>query len=124
MPFEDYEIAADGFAALRALIRIVVEEAMANRQGRRAGDRTPPLIGLEDVARRLNVSTTQVSRLRRDGKMLRPIMIGNAYRWDPEELTAWIKAGAPDRKTWEAEKAKAAGRVQQIRRRTRERSAK
>jgi hypothetical protein len=34
------------------------------------------------------------------------------------------KAGAPDRKTWEAEKAKAAGQGQQTRRRTRERSPK
>jgi ferric-dicitrate binding protein FerR (iron transport regulator) len=36
--------------------------------------------------------------------MLRAIPIGNALRWDPEELDAWIEAGGPNSRAWEAAK--------------------
>jgi predicted DNA-binding transcriptional regulator AlpA len=32
----------------------------------------------------------------------RPLKIGRASRWRLSELAAWVKAGCPDRETWEA----------------------
>ncbi len=34
------------------------------------------------------------------------IRIGGAVRWDSQECAAWLTAGAPDRRTWEAMKNK------------------
>ena len=39
------------------------------------------------------------------GKLPRPIRIGGRVVWDVEEIRAWLAAGAPDRKTWDARKA-------------------
>jgi predicted DNA-binding transcriptional regulator AlpA len=36
------------------------------------------------------------------GRIPRPIYIGRATYWHPEELQAWVAAGCPDRETWEA----------------------
>ena len=53
---------------------------------------------------RLSLSKRQVYRLNSCGKIPAPIRIGNSVRWDSQECTNWIMAGAPDRKTWEAMK--------------------
>ena len=44
-----------------------------------------------------------------------PVRIGATVRWRAEELAAWVEAGCPDRKTWEAlrEAAQASGRPRQ-----------
>jgi predicted DNA-binding transcriptional regulator AlpA len=40
-----------------------------------------------------------------------PVRLGGSTRWRRRELLAWIEAGCPPRKTWEAlEKARKAGR--------------
>jgi predicted DNA-binding transcriptional regulator AlpA len=36
------------------------------------------------------------------GKIPKPMRIGRATYWRPEELRAWVAAGCPDRETWEA----------------------
>jgi hypothetical protein len=36
------------------------------------------------------------------GKIPKPVRIGHATYWRPEELKAWVAAGCPDRETWEA----------------------
>jgi hypothetical protein len=36
------------------------------------------------------------------GKIPKPLRIGHATYWRPEELKAWVAAGCPDRETWEA----------------------
>ena len=38
------------------------------------------------------------------GKIPRPIRIGRSTLWRYDELCAWVKAGCPDRKTWETRK--------------------
>jgi len=35
------------------------------------------------------------------GLVPRPVRIGKAVFWRPEELSQWIEAGCPDRKTWD-----------------------
>jgi prophage regulatory protein len=36
------------------------------------------------------------------GKIPKPIRVGRAMYWRPEELKAWVAAGCPNRETWEA----------------------
>ena len=35
------------------------------------------------------------------GLVPRPVRIGKAVFWRPEELSQWVQAGCPDRKTWD-----------------------
>lgn len=51
---------------------------------------------------RLSLSKRQIFRLNSCAKIPAPIRIGGAVRWDSQECAAWLTAGAPDRKTWEA----------------------
>lgn len=53
---------------------------------------------------RLSLSKRQIFRLNSCGKIPAPIRIGGAVRWSAEEISAWLAAGAKDRKTWEAMK--------------------
>lgn len=35
------------------------------------------------------------------GLVPRPVRIGKAVFWRPDELAGWVEAGCPDRKTWD-----------------------
>jgi len=48
----------------------------------------------------LSLSKRQIFRLNSCAKIPAPIRIGGAVRWRVDEIRCWIKAGAPDRKTW------------------------
>ena len=52
----------------------------------------------------LSLSKRQIFRLNSCGLIPAPIRIGGAVRWLAQECTEWLRAGAPDRKTWEAMK--------------------
>jgi len=52
----------------------------------------------------LSLSKRQIFRLNSSGQIPAPIRIGGAVRWSAEEISAWLAAGAKDRKTWEAMK--------------------
>lgn len=41
-------------------------------------------------------------RLDVTGKVPEPIRVGRSVRWRLKELAAWVRAGCPDRETWEA----------------------
>jgi len=58
----------------------------------------------ETLGQRASLSKRQIFRLNSCGKIPAPIRIGGSVRWDSQECTNWIMAGAPDRKTWEAMK--------------------
>ena len=62
------------------------------------------LISAKELARMLSLSKRQVFRLNSCGKIPAPIRIGGAVRWSAEEISAWLAAGAPDRRTWDAMK--------------------
>ena len=51
---------------------------------------------------RLSLSKRQIFRLNSCGKIPAPIRIGGAVRWSEKSISAWLAAGAPDRKTFEA----------------------
>ena len=67
-------------------------------------DRACQLWDAKTFGQRLSLSKRQIFRLNSCGKIPTPIRIGGAVRWDSQECAAWLAAGAPDRRTWEAMK--------------------
>jgi len=67
-------------------------------------DQTAQLVSAKELAKMLSLSKRQIFRLSACGKIPKPIKIGGSVRWDESEIAEFIKAGAPDRKTWEAMK--------------------
>ncbi|MHC4538750.1 MAG: helix-turn-helix transcriptional regulator [Planctomycetota bacterium] len=62
------------------------------------------LLSAKTLGEMLNLSKRQIFRLNSCGKIPAPIRIGGAVRWSAEEISAWLVASAPDRRTWEAMK--------------------
>lgn len=63
---------------------------------------TEKLLTAKAVGEMLSLSKRQIFRLNSCGKIPAPIRIGGAVRWSAEEISAWLAASAPDRRTWEA----------------------
>ncbi len=59
------------------------------------------LLSAEAVGKMLSLSRRQIFRLNSSGKIPAPIRIGGAVRWSAAEISAWLAAGAPDRKIFE-----------------------
>lgn len=55
----------------------------------------PLLVGVEQVATLLSVSRRTVWRLVSEGKLIAPIHIGRAARWQYGQLKRWIEQGCP-----------------------------
>ncbi len=85
------------------------QQEQRNRASQNAlfGGKTPPdkqlalLIDTREVARLLNVCDRTVFGMNKDGRMPKSVKIGNAVRWNREELQAWVNAGCPPRDNWE-----------------------
>ena len=60
------------------------------------------LLNAKSLGQLLALSKRQVFRLSSCGKIPKPLKIGGSVRWSAEEISNWLAAGAPDRKTWEA----------------------
>ena len=69
---------------------------MAEKQG------TEKLLTAKAVGEMLSLSKRQIFRLNSCGKLPAPIRIGGSVRWAESIIAAWLKVGAPDRKTFEA----------------------
>ena len=52
----------------------------------------------------LSLSKRQIFRLNSSGKIPAPVRVGGSVRWIESEISAWIRTGAPDRKTWNSMK--------------------
>ncbi|HUV67697.1 MAG TPA: AlpA family phage regulatory protein [Sedimentisphaerales bacterium] len=50
----------------------------------------------------LSLSKRQVHRLNSCSKLPKPLRIGGSVRWAEGTIAKWLRAGAPDRKTFEA----------------------
>jgi excisionase family DNA binding protein len=59
-------------------------------------------IDAREMARLLDVSMRQVYRLNDSGQLPAPLALGGCKRWLRSEVEAWLAAGAPRRKDWEA----------------------
>jgi excisionase family DNA binding protein len=62
----------------------------------------PLLLSARTLAERLGVSVRTLWRLRTSGKLPQPVRLGGAIRWRAGEIEAWIEAGCPETRTWEA----------------------
>jgi len=56
----------------------------------------------QQLADRLGVSLRHIRRMDSAGKLPRPIRLGASVRWPVAETEAWLAAGAPDRRAWQA----------------------
>lgn len=76
----------------------------ASQQALFAGQKPPTdkglLINSREAARLLKVSERTLWRMWNDGRMPKPIRIGQAVRFGFEELDAWVNAGSPPQKEW------------------------
>lgn len=63
---------------------------------------TERLLSAKALGEMLSLSKRQIFRLNSCGKIPKPIRIGGSVRWAESTILAWLKAGAPDRKTFEA----------------------
>jgi prophage regulatory protein len=63
---------------------------------------TEKLLTAQAVGDMLSLSKRQIFRLNSCGKIPAPLRIGGAVRWSEGTIGAWLKAGAPDRRTFEA----------------------
>ena len=67
---------------------------------------TCQLLSAKELAEMLSLSKRQIFRLDSCGKLgPAKLKIGGSCRWLAQEVSDWLSAGAPDRKTWEAMKA-------------------
>ena len=65
----------------------------------------PKLLTQGDLARRLRISIRQLRRLDKSASLPLPLRIGTLKRWDPDEISAWLRHGAPMRRVWEKQQA-------------------
>ena len=63
---------------------------------------TPLCVDADGLAVLLGVSRRTVRRQDDGGKIPVAIMIGSCKRWSRAEIEAWLHAGAPDRRQWNA----------------------
>ena len=59
------------------------------------------MLTVADLASCLKVSTRQVYRMNRSALIPAPLKIGGCLRWREDEISWWLKAGAPVRSEWE-----------------------
>ena len=67
-------------------------------------NQTCQLWDAKTFGQQLSLSKRQIFRLNSYGKIPAPIRIGGAVRWSAQDVSDWLAAGAPDRRTWEAMK--------------------
>ena len=65
---------------------------------------TEKLLTAKAVGEMLSLSKRQIFRLKSSGKIPASVKIGGSIRWVESEISAWIIAGAPDRRTWNSMK--------------------
>ena len=64
----------------------------------------PKLLKVNAMAQCLSVSVRQAHRMNRNALIPAPLKIGACVRWHPDEISAWMKAGAPVRSVWEKQR--------------------
>jgi predicted DNA-binding transcriptional regulator AlpA len=66
---------------------------------------TPRMLKAADAAEYIGLSRSSILKADKDGQVPRPLRIRAAVRWDKEELSRWLDAGAPIREEWERMKS-------------------
>jgi predicted DNA-binding transcriptional regulator AlpA len=60
------------------------------------------LVDIRELSALLSRSAGALERDQAAGRLPAPIYVGGSRRWRRGEVEAWVAAGCPDRKTWEA----------------------
>jgi predicted DNA-binding transcriptional regulator AlpA len=63
------------------------------------------LVPAPEAARLCGISEASWYRLKSASKLPLPVRLGGRVLWRVDELRAWIAAGCPDRREWEARRA-------------------
>ncbi|MCZ6654516.1 MAG: helix-turn-helix domain-containing protein [Planctomycetota bacterium] len=61
----------------------------------------PKLLTVSALAGCLSVSVRQAHRMNKAEVIPRPLRIGGCVRWREDEISEWLKCGAPCRLEWE-----------------------
>ncbi len=83
---------------------------VVSTQGKQASPTGIPelCLNIKQLASVLGVSSRHIERLDSSGKLPKPLRLGRAKRWRTSEIEAWLEAGCPDRRAWQATKGGAA----------------
>lgn len=65
----------------------------------------PKLLTVSALAGCLSVSVRQAHRMNKAGLIPAPLRIGGCTRWREDEISRWLKCGAPERSEWERQRA-------------------
>ena len=65
----------------------------------------PKLLTVAALAECLSLSIRQAHRMNRAALIPAPLRIGGCVRWREDEISAWLKRGAPARSEWEKQRA-------------------
>jgi predicted DNA-binding transcriptional regulator AlpA len=63
---------------------------------------TALLIDIKGLEKMLGRSDRSIYRDESAGRLPRSLKLGRSKRWRRDEIAAWVEAGCPDRRTWEA----------------------
>ncbi len=64
------------------------------------------LLTYKELAARVRLSVPMLRKMLADGRFgPAPVRFGRAVRFNPDEVSAWLAAGAPDRRSWEKQRA-------------------
>ncbi len=74
---------------------------IAENEPRADGLEDVKLLNVSALAKCLAVSVRQAHRMNKNGLIPRPLKIGTCIRWDPDEISQWLRCGAPVRSVWE-----------------------
>ncbi|MCZ6652967.1 MAG: helix-turn-helix domain-containing protein [Planctomycetota bacterium] len=74
---------------------------IAENEPQNDGYDDPKLLNVSALARCLSVSVRQTHRMNRAGLIPAPLKIGGCTRWCEDEISEWLKCGAPPRGEWE-----------------------
>src|ERR1700722_7773678 len=69
------------------------------------GDLSPLLYDSTDLCHILRCSKATLHRLKSGNKLPKALRLGGQLRWSAEEVQAWIRAGLPNARIWEAIKS-------------------
>lgn len=78
-------------------------ETKATDHGSKTGI-VPILVGYPDLRVILGRSIGSLYRDRALGRLPQPVALGGSTKWIRDEIMAWIEAGCPCQKDWEAMK--------------------
>jgi excisionase family DNA binding protein len=60
------------------------------------------LLSVDETAAMIGVHKTHLYALHNSGKLPLPVRLGRRTLWRADELKAWVAAGCPNRKQWQA----------------------